>query len=255
MTGGEISPQMKLQRILLDRVTRRFGRHLALRGVTVGFDAGEVALLLGPNGAGKTTLMRVVSTLLRPTAGRVTGLCGGGERTAEVDLYELAAVDRSFVGLVSHASLVYQDLTGWENLKLFGGLYDLDPEMIQAKGRSLLEEMELSDAADRPVAEYSRGMMQRLSIARALIHGPSVLLLDEPFTGLDQSGRRILHDVLRRVRAEGALVMLITHHLDIPEDVIDRVLLLSQGKVVRDERSVGANLNAWYERGLVEAVH
>ena len=97
--------------------------------------------------------------------------------------------------------------------------------------------------------------MQRLSIARALIHGPSVLLLDEPFTGLDQSGRRILHDVLRRVRAEGALVMLITHHLDIPEDVIDRVLLLSQGKVVRDERSVGANLNAWYERGLVEAVH
>ena len=243
---------MKLHGIRLHDVSRRYGRHLALRGVSVGFNAGEIALLLGPNGAGKTTLMRVVSTLLRPTSGLISATIEASGRRAEVDLYALSETGRAFIGLVSHASLIYHDLTGWENLDLFAQLYDMDAEAARARGEALLGELELTQAAHRRVSEYSRGMKQRLSIARALIHDPSVLLLDEPFTGLDQSGRRILHEVLRRVRDEGRLVLLITHHLDLPGDVVDRALLLSQGRVARDERPEGESLSAWYERGLRE---
>ncbi len=245
---------MRLLGIRLHDVSRRFGRHLALRGVSVGFDAGQIALLLGPSGAGKSTLRRVASTLLRPTRGLVTASVEHEGARHEVDLFELAEHDRAFLGLVSHASLIYHDLTGRENLDLFGRLYGLSAEVTRTRAEALIRELDLLDAADRLVAGYSRGMRQRLSIARALIQGPSVLLLDEPFTGLDQSGNRILYGVLRRLRAEGCLTLLITHNLDLPHDLIDRALLLNHGRVAHDGRpDPDLSLALWYEQRLKES--
>ncbi len=243
---------MKLTDIRLHDVSRRFGRHHALRNVSVTFKAGQIVLLLGPNGAGKTTLLRILSTLLRPSRGVVTATLTQGEREVSADWFQLATGHRGLLGLVSHASLIYHDLTARENLMLFGELYGLSAEVAEARSRQLLDELELSYAADRRVAEYSRGMRQRLSIARALLQSPSVVLLDEPFTGLDQSGNRILHGVLRRLREEGKVVLMITHHLEQPPDIIDRAILLYQGRLARDADPDGEPLGVWYERGLQE---
>lgn len=244
---------MKLRDIRLHEVSRRFGRHNALRHVTTTFRAGEIVMLLGPNGAGKTTLMRLVSTLLRPTRGQLTATLeksDGGELA--VDWYELAMARRSVLGLVSHASLIYHDLSARENLTLFGDLYGMSVASIGPRADALLKELDLEHAADRRVSEYSRGMRQRLSIARALMQGPQVLLLDEPFTGLDQQGCRILHDVLRRQREAGRLILMITHHLELPDDLVNRAMLLHQGRLARDEALEGRSLAGWYERGLSE---
>ena len=243
--------------IRLDGVSRRFGRHVALRRASVELRAGEVTALLGPNGAGKTTLMRLLATLIRPTRGRIRVTLEDRARgkRAEIDLATLTERNREFVGLVSHASLIYEDLTGLENLLLFGELYGLSPETAMARSRALLEQLRLVDGAEgRLVGGYSRGMRQRLSIARALIQEPAVVLLDEPFTGLDRDGCGVLYELLRQLRDAGRLVVLITHDLGLPPGIVDRAVLLARGTVVRDERlGAEASLASWYEAALSEA--
>jgi ABC-type multidrug transport system ATPase subunit len=242
---------MRLTGLRLEQVSRRFGHHVALRNVSLQLHAGQITLLLGPNGAGKTTLLKAASTLLPPTRGRVVAQVEVNGQALELDLGALAQERRDFVGLVSHASLLYEDLTGLENVALFARLYDV-PSPDQ-RARALLEELGLWEAAGRRVAGYSRGMRQRLSIARALLQEPALVLLDEPFTGLDQDGIRIVLGVLRGLRARGALVLLITHLLTLPEDLVDRAVLIRGGQVAADGAPGEGGAAAWYERAMAEA--
>jgi heme ABC exporter ATP-binding subunit CcmA len=201
--------------------TKRFDRKPVLRGVDLAVDGGEVVALLGANGAGKTTLMRIVSGLSKPDRGDV--LLGGA--TFATGGHEL----RRYIGLVSHTPLLYDNLSAEENLAFFARLYDLqDPA---ARIEWVLEAVDLWPRRRDLVRTYSRGMTQRLAIARAILHDPPVLLLDEPDTGLDQESADLLHGLIRRLGAANRAVLLTTHNLNRARDWSDRVCLLIDGKI------------------------
>jgi heme ABC exporter ATP-binding subunit CcmA len=183
-----------------DNLERRFGAARVLRGVSLSVAAGECHLIVGPNGAGKTTLLRLLAGLARPTAGsvRIEGL-----------LLADAPALRRRIGLLSHQSQLYGDLSAEENLAFSGRLYGLsDP---RGAARSQLAAVGLAERADEPVRRLSRGMVQRVAIARALLHGPSILLLDEPFTGLDQASSEQTLELFASERAAGRALILVTH--------------------------------------------
>ncbi|OGT92598.1 MAG: heme ABC exporter, ATP-binding protein CcmA [Gemmatimonadetes bacterium GWC2_71_9] len=185
-------------------LARSFGPVRALRGVDFTLDAGEVLAIFGPNGAGKTTLLRILAGLLRPERGEV--LLGGQSAVRS------AASQRRRVGLISHATFLYDGLTASENLEFYGRLYGVrDP---RARALAALEAVALAERAATFAGTMSRGMLQRLAIARALLHEPDIVLLDEPFTGLDQAAAAALRRQLVRLREERRTVVLVTHNLD-----------------------------------------
>lgn len=241
---------MTVRAIRLEGVSRRFGAHMAVRNVSLELRAGELTLLLGPNGAGKTTLMSLLSTVLLPTRGRMLVDLTEGDRALTVSYGELALRAPELIGLVSHASLLYQDLTGRENLHLFAQLYGMSLSEARERSSWLLHQVDLEDAADRRVSTYSRGMCQRLSIARAILQDPPIVLLDEPYTGLDRASAGTLNQLLESLKARGRLMVLITHRLDMPSGMVERAILLKQGGVVADE-APGEHIGAWYERRLM----
>ena len=185
-------------------VERSFGHVRALRGISFTLGVGDSLAVFGPNGAGKTTLLRVLAGLLRPQQGEV--LLGG------VPQSRADAAHRREVGLIAHYSLLYDGLTAAENLDFYGRLYGV-PDRRAAVARAL-EAVRLSDRAGDLVGTFSRGMVQRMAIARALLHEPRVVLLDEPFSGLDQRAAAALRDLLMRLRAERRTMVLVTHNLD-----------------------------------------
>lgn len=214
--------------VRLSRVTKRYGSVTAIWQVDLEIREGEFWAIFGPNGAGKSTLLRLLARLSSPSEGVLEFRSGGDSRSA--------------VGYVSHQSLLYGELSGLENLTFFARLYGLDqPEERAAR---LLEKMGLFAARHRPSRGYSSGMKQRLSLARALLHEPRLLLLDEPYAGLDQHGSRLLTSVLQGLRAEGRTILLITHNLAEGMALADRVMILSRGQVVlrsrREELDPGA---------------
>jgi ABC-type multidrug transport system ATPase subunit len=210
-----------LASLRVESVGKLYGRQRALSGVTVELAAGELCALLGPNGAGKSTLIGVLSSLVRPTSGRI--VAPGAGRL------------RAHVGLLAHDSLVYPELTAVENLIFWGRLYDVAD--AAARGEALLDEVGLERAARaRPARTYSRGMLQRLSLARALLSSPSLLLLDEPFTGLDRPGAAALSRALRKAKEGGAIVLCATHDLEAIDGMAEHVVVLKAGRVVLDER-------------------
>jgi heme exporter protein A len=216
-------------------VTKRYGYKVALRQVSLDVPAGQFVALFGPNGAGKTTLIKVLSTLLKPTQGRVT--------VAGLDARKESQQVRAHIGLVSHASLLYEALTAAENLVFAGRLYGVPNPAGRAA--ELLAEVGLTPVADDPVRTFSRGMKQRLSIARALVHRPSLLFLDEPFTGLDQSATSTLRDLLATLRAEGRTVLMTTHDLEAGLSLADRTLVLNRGRLVHDGMTAGVSSAAF----------
>jgi len=185
-------------------LAKRFGHVRALRGVDFALDAGDSLAVFGPNGAGKTTLLRILAGLLRPDAGTVRF---GGEA-----LVRSNAAHRRRVGLISHHSLLYDGLTAAENLVFYAKLYGL--ARPKAAAAHALAGVGLEERAGDPVGTFSRGMVQRLAIARALLHDPEVMLLDEPFSGLDQRAAAALRDLLGRLRAERRTMVLVTHNID-----------------------------------------
>ncbi len=210
-------------------VGRHYGRRKALSQVSFTCGGGEIVGLLGPNGAGKSTLLAILATLLTPSTGRVTY----GDRTA----HEAGAAVRGRIGLLGHDLFLYPELTARENLLFFARLYDLpQAEAIVDAG---LAQASLTDRADDRVGSFSRGMRQRLALERALVHTPRLLLLDEPFTGLDQSSAAALVARLRGLQAQGAIVIVATHDLDVADGLLTRAIYLRNGRIVREDRGEG----------------
>jgi heme exporter protein A len=202
-------------------VSRVYGREFALHRVSLAFPRNTVTALVGENGAGKTTLLNILATLDRPTHGTV--------RFGDQPFDSFTKTGRSKIGWVSHDALVYEDLTGRENLEFYGRMYGLEtPDRLAEKW---LERVGLDDVGARRVRAYSRGMRQRLSVARALLHQPPLLLLDEPLTGLDRAGRDLLMKLFASQRDRGCIVVMITHDLHVTRDLVDRVAVLKRGKL------------------------
>ncbi len=202
-------------------LVKTFGSKAVLRGVDLRVEPGEFVVLVGPNGAGKTTCLRILATLARPTAGDVR--LGGFRLPGE------AVFARRLLGVVSHQPLLYGDLTAEENLRFYGRLYSL-----AAAGRRVEEVLEMVGLAERRrdlVRQFSRGMQQRLAIGRAVLHGPRILLFDEPHTGLDQDAAEMLDGVLRRIAAMGHTILMTSHDLSRAADLATRVDILSRGLV------------------------
>jgi len=203
---------------------RRFGGRVAVNDVTLALEEGDCLALFGPNGAGKTTLLRMLAGLLRPTSG--TGLVSGIELPGGAEL-------RAAVGYISHASMLYAALTARENIELTARLFGVrDP---RAAARRALERMEIVDRAETPVRQLSRGMQQRVSIARATVHDPRVVLLDEPFTGLDDSGSAALGAHLAALRAAGTTMVLVTHQIAEGLALATHAAIMREGSLVRLE--------------------
>jgi len=213
---------------LLD-VSKSFGRRKALSRVSLTCCAGEIVGLLGPNGAGKSTLLSIVSTLLAPTSGDVRY----GKKTAR----EIGGALRSRLGLLAHDLHLYSELTAEENLTFFGELYGL--ANVPARVATALGHAGFSDRAQDSLSGFSRGMRQRLALERALLHEPRLLLLDEPFTGLDDASGRALIERLRALKTAGCIVLLATHDLDLAEGVLDRAVVLRDGRLIALEERTG----------------
>lgn len=208
--------------IVLRGVAKRFGYLTALQGIDLDVPVGVTLALFGPNGAGKTTLLRLISTLGKPTSGRIAIL--------NTDTLNAPEQVRSQIGLISHQTLLYEDLTARENLVFYGRMYGLKDTADCA--RTSLDAVGLLDRAHDRVRTFSRGMKQRLAIARATLHRPSILLLDEPFTGLDVSARTLLSRMLEGLRQEGRTIVLVTHDLQQGLSLSDRFVILNRGRIV-----------------------
>jgi ABC-2 type transport system ATP-binding protein len=211
--------------IEVDSLTRRFGSFAAVKSLSLRVRDGEVFGLVGPNGAGKTTTIKMLTTLLPPTA--------GGARLAGYDVVRQAAAVRRVIGYVPQVISADGTLTGYENLLVFAKLYDIPSNERAARIGHALEFMGLSEAAGLLVRNYSGGMIRRLEIAQSMLHRPRVLFMDEPTVGLDPVARRAVWEHIGRLRSEyGTTIFLTTHYMDEAEALCDRVAIMHLGEVV-----------------------
>jgi len=205
---------------------KRFGYRHALQGLDFTVQRGERLWLLGANGSGKSTLLRLLCGLSKPSSGSI--YIGGWQLPRE------AHALRRQVGLVAHRPMLYDKLTARENLAFFGRLYGLDSQECTRRSRALLQQLGLQKRADSLVASFSRGLCQRLSIARALLHEPDLLLLDEPYSGLDQAASEALDELLAAANRAGCTILLSTHQLERQPQVLPRALVLERGRIRSD---------------------
>lgn len=219
------------------KLTKAFGHQTALRGVDLNVDEGEFLALFGPNGAGKTTLIRIVASLTGPTAGTV--------RVRGEDLGKAGTSLRKHIGLISHNPLLYGDLTPDENLRFFARMYDL-PDAA-ARIDTVLDQVGLAARRRDPVRTFSRGMVKRLAIARAILHDPAIMLLDEPYTGLDLQAADMLREVLEELAASNRTVILTTHNLEQGLEMCDRAAILNRGRVAWQGARAGLDLESMKE--------
>jgi len=213
MAGAERKAVLSLRGI-----EKRFGLKKSIDGLDLDVCPGEFISLFGQNGAGKTTLLKLLSGLLGASSGKIEARAG--------------ILDRSRIGYISHQVMLYPELTGYENLALFAELHNLpDP---RGAAHRMIRRINLEPDAGRFVRDYSRGMMQRLSLGRALINDPELLLLDEPYTGLDRQGAKFLSGLLRGAYREGKTVIMATHDLEQGYEMADRLVALYRGRVFLD---------------------
>ena len=261
MSDGRQATEIAM--IELRKLTKAFGSKTILRGLDLRVAAGESLVIFGPNGAGKTTLIRILSSLSRPSGGKA--LIGG------LDLATHADGIRRYLGVVSHAPLLYDSLTAAENLRFFARLYGMaSPD---ERIREMLDQVGLTARRGDLVRTFSRGMVQRLAIARALLHDPPVLLLDEPDTGLDPQAAEMLHGLLLRLsktpatahtgqrrssepngeqpRPPGRTIVTVTHSIERGLAIADRAVILANGRIVYDGQAHGmtpADFRPLYDR-------
>jgi ABC-2 type transport system ATP-binding protein len=215
--------------IIVEGLEKRFGSVVALAGVDFAVPTGTVLGLLGPNGAGKTTSVRVLTTILRPDAGRAEVL--------GIDVTRNPQEVRERIGLAGQYAAVDENLTGHENLRMVGRLSHLAKSVVLERADELLARFDLADAANRPVRTYSGGMRRRLDLAAALVHRPPVLFLDEPTTGLDPSGRQDLWGVIEGLVREGTTLLLTTQYLEEADRLADNIVVIDHGRVIAEGTS------------------
>ncbi len=243
----ELKPPDELEMIRARGVVKTFGQFQVLKGLNFSLRQGEFVTLLGPNGAGKTTLMRILAMLARPSAGTI--------EIAGIKLQESRPSIRSLVGVISHLTFLYEDLTARENLDFYGKLYGLRGPELEQRITYLLAKVGLEKRSDQRVRYFSRGMQQRLSLARAVLHRPPILLLDEPDTGLDRQAAQMLAEIIAEP-AQGNLprsVLMTTHNLERGLAMSTRLVVLAGGRIARE--AVAADLDAdrvqnWYYDAL-----
>jgi len=206
-----------------------------LRQINLEVPQGQFVALLGPNGSGKSTLLRLIAGLSKPTTGDI--IIGGWRIPQE------AHAVRAQIGMVSHKSLLYENLTARENLLFLARLYNLNALEIDQRVAQLLEQVGLRKRSNDLVRTFSRGMQQRLSIARALLHEPHVLLFDEPYTGLDQDAAGILDTLLAQAHQNQHTIIMSTHQLHRIAQLADRIVILSRGKIAHDEPAINSDLS------------
>lgn len=210
--------------ICVENVSKSFGKVQALSAVSLQVKQGSITALLGPNGAGKTTLVRMLTTLLTPTAGSVT--------VANLDAVKDAKQLRSIIGLAGQFAAVDEILTGRENIEMVGRLYQLTARQAKIRAQELLIQFKLDDAANRAVKTYSGGMRRRLDLAASLVIRPKVLFLDEPTTGLDPRSRFALWTVIRDLVATGTTVLLTTQYLEEADQLAQDIFVIDHGKII-----------------------
>ena len=208
--------------IQVQDLTKKFGHLNALRGISFTLKEGDFLVLFGPNGAGKTTLLRILSTLLKPTSGRVS--------ISGCDLGECAAQLRREIGVISHQVYLYPNLTALENIVFFAKLYDVPA--AERRAGEVIEQVGLSARCHDLVRTFSRGMLQRLSIARAIVHDPRIILLDEPYTGLDQHAAQMLKNLLLQLHHQRRTIVLITHNLQRGVEMGTRLAIQVRGRII-----------------------
>lgn len=234
-------PELDFTAVTVADVSRTYGRRRALARVSIEAQAGRILGLFGPNGAGKSTLLNILATLLRPSQGEVRY---GTHRAAEA-----GEALRASIGVLGHDLYLYPDLTAAENLAFFGQLYGVSG--LDARVREALALGRLSDRANDRSGGFSRGLRQRLALERALLHRPRLVLLDEPFTGLDDASARILIERLRGLAAQGAIVVMATHDFDTADSLVDDAVCIDRGRAFPIPAGAGG-LRERYRRVLQE---
>ena len=212
--------------IRLEGLTKRYGKFTAVHPLDLEVPAGQLFGFLGPNGAGKTTTIRMLTGVLRPTDGRV--LIGGHD----VDREPAAA--KQLLGYIPDRPFLYEKLTGREFLRFVSGLWGQDGPAAEQRGEELMELFELTDWKDTLIESYSHGMRQKILISSALIHGPRLIVIDEPMVGLDPKAARLIKDLLRTFVNEGGTVFLSTHTLEVAEALCDRIAIIQDGRIRAD---------------------
>jgi ABC-type multidrug transport system ATPase subunit len=203
--------------VTVSNVVKQFGRFAALRGVTAEFEAGRLYAILGDNGAGKTTLLRAIAGLVRPTRGEISIL----DKTPQDACRDL--------GYMAHASLLYDEMSGVENLGYFARLYDIADD---GRCRQAIRSVGLDPELRRPVGQYSQGMRQRMSLARAILHHPKILLLDEPFSNVDPHSAAEMAGLLKGMRDAGRTIFVVTHQALLLEGVADEFVWMRSGQII-----------------------
>jgi sodium transport system ATP-binding protein len=210
--------------LVAEGLVKRFGPVAAVDGVSLTVSAGEVVGLLGPNGAGKTTTLRMLAGILTPDAG---GVCVGG-----LDIHDRPLDAKRRLGFLSGDTQLYQRLTTREVLRYFGRLYGMADPLIEARTAQLVEELDMGEFANRPCGTLSSGQKQRANIARAFLHGPELLILDEPTVALDVISGQFIVESIRRERDAGRAVLFSTHIMSEAEYLCDRILLMHRGRII-----------------------
>lgn len=210
--------------IEIKKLTKQADNKLILRGIDLTITQGETVAILGPNGAGKSTLLKVLATLIKPTSGHV--------KINGFDLKKDHIEVKKMFGYLPHSSLLYDHYTPLENLVFFGNLYGVKD--VENRARKLVNEVGLSFFINEPVKNFSRGMIQRIAIARAIIHEPKIMLLDEPHTGLDQGAITILNNVVLSMKEQGCTTLMVTHDFKQAAAICDRIIIVKNGKIADD---------------------
>ena len=239
--------------IALDGITKRYADFTAVSDLTLRVPAGEVFGFIGPNGAGKTTTLRIMGGVLAPSAGTVT--------VAGIRMDRHPESAKRHIGFIPDRPYLYEKLTGMEFLRFTARLYGVDEDAFFRRAETELARFSLADWPDELIESYSHGMKQRLILASALVHDPSVIIVDEPTVGLDPAAIRLLKDLFRQLAADGTTIFMSTHSLSVAEEICDRIGVIHHGRLIatgtveelrREAEIVDANLERVFLRLTAE---